>query len=196
MIKLNLPLKPVPKGRPRVGKANRVYTPPKTAKYEADIKALTSHLKPISGPISVDAIFILPRPKSTRKSLKTRFIKPTSKGDVDNYIKSLLDGLQGNAFSNDSQVVRVSGLKCYSALGEDAHVEVTIVQVTEVDLIPLSKEQRRFYNRLEHKERQAQKDAKAKADRESRLSKAGKHPASWLELQALKIATAREKLVK
>lgn len=194
MIRLNLPLKPVPKARPRSSKSGHVYTPPKTAKFESDIKHLTAQLKPIEGPVSVDAVFILPRPKRTRKSLTTRFIKAGGRGDVDNYLKSLLDGLQGQAFINDSQVIRVSGLKCYSAIDEDPHIEVLIAPINSLDCVPMTKEQRRTQNRIAHREQQAEKNKEAKAKREAKRAKKSNELLDWRKKQAMKLASALEQL--
>jgi Holliday junction resolvase RusA-like endonuclease len=37
--------------------------------------------------------------------------------DLDNYIKSLLDGVQGVVFDNDAQVIEISASKKYSNEG-------------------------------------------------------------------------------
>ena len=50
-------------------------------------------------------------------------IKPTKKPDIDNITKCILDGLNGVAYRDDTQVVEVSAKKIYA---EKAEVKVEI----------------------------------------------------------------------
>lgn len=87
---VKIPIRPVPKGRPRKGK-HGFYTPPETRQYESEVKILASQQikTPFEGDLSVDIKFYL---KGRR-------------GDIDNYVKSLLDGLNGVAWKDDHQIV-------------------------------------------------------------------------------------------
>ena len=50
-------------------------------------------------------------------------LAPNKKPDIDNILKSVMDSLNGYAFADDSQVVRIMAEKVYA---EEPFVEVTI----------------------------------------------------------------------
>ena len=130
MIHMKMEIEPVAKSRPRSTRSGRIYTPAKTAEYERDIAKLTKHLPAILGPISVDVVFVLKRPKRTPKKQTGRFMKAGSRGDIDNYVKSLLDGCQrGGVIPNDAAVVKLSAMKIYAAADELPHIEMRIQEV-------------------------------------------------------------------
>lgn len=83
-----IPGPPVPKGRPRLGRGI-IYTPAKTKAYEATVAAFAklAGASPSSGPVAVGI-----------------YINASGKWDLDNCIKSILDGLNGVAYHDDSQV--------------------------------------------------------------------------------------------
>jgi crossover junction endodeoxyribonuclease RusA len=47
------------------------------------------------------------RPKEGDVKITLDFYRPRKAGDLDNRIKIVLDGLQGTAFINDSQIVEI-----------------------------------------------------------------------------------------
>lgn len=133
MISFILDLQPVPKGRPRATRTGRIYTPKTTAEYEASIAKMVGHHQALMGALSLEATFILKRPVSTPKSRSGRFLKAGSRGDLDNYVKSLLDGLQrGGVVPNDAAVVEIKASKVYAALGESPHIEVKLWSLGEM----------------------------------------------------------------
>lgn len=92
-LHLFIPIVPVPKARPRLGK-HGAYTPQKTVQYENALKkafkeAWGDNTPPMQGPIMVEVWFYMPRPKSTPK--KKQF--PDTKPDIDNLEKAVLDAL-------------------------------------------------------------------------------------------------------
>ena len=92
-VKIIVPGRPVPKGRPRLGVRGRevyIYTPPETKEYEEFVGwvAKFAGCKPISGPVEVEIWCYL-----------------KGKADVDNLCKSILDGLNRIAYKDDDQVV-------------------------------------------------------------------------------------------
>ena len=88
-----VPGRPVPKQRPRAGKNGNLYTPKATREYEKAVgwAARQVFSNPYDGPIElILKIYIMARA-----------------GDLDNYIKSICDGLNGIAWQDDSQVTRI-----------------------------------------------------------------------------------------
>lgn len=93
-FKLFIPIEPVPKARPRLGKAGNTYTPKKTSDYERKLKsffeeAWKKDTPPMEGPIMAEVWFYVTRPKSVPK--KRRY--PDTKPDLDNFEKAVFDAL-------------------------------------------------------------------------------------------------------
>lgn len=101
--------RPTPKGRPRLGRRGRVFTPEKTLIAEAVIRDAWNGPK-WDGPVYVDVVF---RPDSTTVTVgDASELEPCKlRGDIDNYIKTLMDGLNGAAWIDDKQVYRVTATK-------------------------------------------------------------------------------------
>lgn len=89
-----VPGEPVPKGRPRLARGGRTYTPKRTLKWEACIASgakawLAAGGKPFDGPVVLTAWFSMP----TRR-----------RADVDNLAKCVMDALNDIVYADDSQV--------------------------------------------------------------------------------------------
>lgn len=120
MFKFIIPGEPVAKGRPKLSRYG-TYTPKKTKEYEEHIKQewrKNGYKEPLTGAVMVDIVFHRSIQKSGSKAVKTAKltgkVKPTIKPDLDNYIKAVLDGLNGLAWVDDSQIVNISATKEYS----------------------------------------------------------------------------------
>jgi len=138
-ISMIIPGQPVAKGRARittVGGFARAYTPAKTRSYEnivrnhaQEIMALRG-LEPLEGPVALllEAHLQVPASWSKKKTAEAiaGSIVPTSRPDLDNYIKAALDGLNEVVFKDDSQVVEISAKKVYS---ETPQLFVSIVKL-------------------------------------------------------------------
>ena len=117
-VKFNINTKPVPKGRPRLGKGGKVFTPKTTQVFE-EICALSYGNRHYFGKdyISIKIIFNFEIPKSyTKKRHQDALegkIKP-SKNDIDNLIKSVLDGLNGKAWEDDRYIIHLEAEKRYN----------------------------------------------------------------------------------
>ena len=109
--------RPMPKHRPRVGRHGNIYTPSETKEYEKLVGwvAKCAGCKPLNGPIAVKLHLFL-RGRS---------------GDVDNYCKSILDGLNGVAYEDDDQVVELQVRKYKVKRKEEERVEIEIREFGE-----------------------------------------------------------------
>lgn len=77
--------------------------------------------EPLTGPIGLTVIFYMPRPKghyrTGKNSAMLRDDAPeffTSRPDVDNFCKHLMDSLNGVFWKDDSQICRLFSEKLYS----------------------------------------------------------------------------------
>lgn len=116
--------KAVAKGRGRVGMVNghaTVFTPSHTRKYENLVKLKASEVMgdrdPIEGAVEVFVHVYLDYPKSASKKklaeMMSGFIRPCTKPDIDNYVKSALDGINTIVIKDDNQVVSLHAHKVY-----------------------------------------------------------------------------------
>ena len=105
---------PVAKGRPRLSRYG-AYTPEKTVNYEnlVNLSFINSGCEPYINNEPLECIINLYKsiPKSVSKKKQQDMllgkIRPISKPDLDNCIKSILDGLNKVAFNDDKQIVKI-----------------------------------------------------------------------------------------
>lgn len=83
---------------------------------------------PFYGPVKVEAIFFLPRPKSVSQKARPLPIKPP---DLDKLARALLDGIgqSDNIWGDDSQVITMTVSKFYA----DSREPGATVTITGVD---------------------------------------------------------------
>lgn len=78
---------------------------------------------PIEGPVHLDTVFFLRRPKRLKGKAVIHWVKP----DLDNLDKSLRDGLQqAGVFSDDCIIWSASSKKYYADEGESPRAEITV----------------------------------------------------------------------
>lgn len=133
-ILFEVPGEAVGKGRPRFARQGafvRAYSPEKTVSYENKIKAAARIAMNGAEPF-VEAmqctIFISATPaqswsKKKQQEAIAQVLKPTKKPDLDNIGKIYLDALNGIAWIDDKQVVKLSIEKQY---GKSDFVSVEI----------------------------------------------------------------------
>jgi Holliday junction resolvase RusA-like endonuclease len=128
MIRFTVPGAPVAKGRARTGRAANGapvhYTPARTRSYEALValaaQAAMAGREPYARNMPLHMLVIarvpIPASWSARKSTAAAEdrVLPTSRPDLDNFLKAALDGCLGVVFADDSSVVRVEARKEYA----------------------------------------------------------------------------------
>lgn len=126
-------IEPVEQARPRAtrfGRTIRMYDPPKVSKFKKELHQLAKmgyKDEPLDGQIEVDVWFYRPVQKSLSKKERARRLsgecRPTVKPDLDNYIKSALDGLNGVLWTDDARIVDLHAHKYYS---DRPRIEITV----------------------------------------------------------------------
>ena len=139
-IRFTVPGEPTGKGRPRVFKTNgvsRATTPQKTLNYENLVKWIVGEsmqVEQLTGEIEAEikAYYAIPKSmtKKNRQLIEEGKLHPTKKPDLDNVAKIILDALNGIAYKDDSQVVRMHIEKEY-ADDEKPRVEVVLRELEE-----------------------------------------------------------------
>jgi Holliday junction resolvase RusA-like endonuclease len=106
-----VPERPQPKGRPRMSRKGRVYTPKETVLAEKSyIDAVPEDPPVFEGPVAVEMTFCEEATYVTVRSLK-QWQTPL-RGDLDNYVKLCLDGCQrAGIIPNDRLVVQLEASK-------------------------------------------------------------------------------------
>lgn len=117
------------KGRPRFFRGHAV-TPSATKDYERRVKIEYERQggQLFETPVRVNITAFRKIPKSYTKK-RTKAIlegieQPVSKPDVDNICKIVLDALNGTAYKDDAQVIRLSISKKYTESDERIEFEV------------------------------------------------------------------------
>ena len=96
--------KPIPKGRPRMTRYGRVYTPARTLESEDVIRTA------YTGPKYEGNVMLVCTFSKDGISINLQNITQNDsklRGDLDNYIKLLMDGLNGVAWADDKQVTLI-----------------------------------------------------------------------------------------
>lgn len=137
-----VPGEPVGKGRPRMGRGGRVYTPDATRRAEhAVARAWWAPMIEIDFEIAVRVTAYYGRPKdhflqSGALSAKgRRSIVPMKTPDLDNVVKLVLDALNGVAYRDDKQVQSVEALRFWDDGDDGPGVLVQVRQLTHEEII-------------------------------------------------------------
>ncbi|MFT9452382.1 RusA family crossover junction endodeoxyribonuclease [Liquorilactobacillus ghanensis] len=124
IYRLKFEIEPVEQERPRAtryGKGIRLYDPKKVVAFKQNLgyaaKFKFKH-EPIAKPIRIEIKFFRALQKSLTKNERARRLshvhRPIVKPDLDNYIKSTLDALNGIIWVDDNLIVDLNAHKYYS----------------------------------------------------------------------------------
>lgn len=121
-----------------MGAGVRMYDPPKSKAYKQMVAAVVrSHMnlngiQTITEPLAVHLNFYFTPPKSYSKkrirAIETKEELFTKKPDADNLGKSVLDGMNGILFKDDSQII---GLTIGKHYGHKDYVDVKVQIITD-----------------------------------------------------------------
>ena len=109
-------IRPKPAPRPRFSKTGTYNTKEYTSykKAIAHIAKTKYKLQPSDKAISLKIEFLYIKPKSWSKKKKETTQYHIVKPDVDNLVKAVKDALNGIAYKDDAQVVKIEAQKRYS----------------------------------------------------------------------------------
>lgn len=151
MIRMRILGEPVAQHRPRIttaGKFPRMYKVAKDITYREKLywEAKQLNIVPADRSIQlcVDLKVFRAIPKSLSKikresAIKGR-IRPTTKPDIDNYVKQVFDALNGLIWEDDAQIVTVHARKFYD---EIPRLEIDINTVNSDAVFPLRRQPQR-----------------------------------------------------
>lgn len=126
-------IEPVEQARPRaahIGRRIIMYDPEKVKNFKKGLHQLAKMSykdDPLDGQLEVDVWFYRQVQKSLSKIERARRLsgehRPTVKPDLDNYIKSTLDALNGILWTDDARIVDLHAHKYYS---DRPKIEITV----------------------------------------------------------------------
>lgn len=139
-MRFEFDIAPVEQARPRAtrfGKGIRLYDPEKVTIFKRQLGMLAKQqmldrgLEPLDGPLEVCMEFYRPVQASISKKERSRRLsgvhRPTVKPDLDNYIKSTSDALNGILWADDNLIISLEAKKFYA---ERPHLTVEIRRQT------------------------------------------------------------------
>lgn len=119
----------VSKGRPRFTRAGHTYTPKRTRDYEKlvrdSLKLQKAELmeEPLLMKVDIYKGYLKSWTIKQREQAESGELQPFRRPDVDNYVKSILDGADGILYKDDAQIIRLEVEKHYD---KEPRVEIQI----------------------------------------------------------------------
>ena len=125
-IKLNFEIKPMAKQSFRTTRSGQKYLDPSVIKYRKAIRNMAiaqmrnQKAEKIEGAVNMNIVYAFRRPQSLSKKERNEIdggktVPKTTKPDIDNLTKAILDALNGIAWKDDAQVTQINIQKIWSA---------------------------------------------------------------------------------
>lgn len=109
-LSFTLPIPPVAKERARVTRFGS-YTPARTKEFQNQVRMHAKKHAPkvlFKTPLSLQCDFYIAKPN------RPKFIHAAVRPDIDNYLKAIMDSLNGIIWVDDSLIVMVTTAKYYT----------------------------------------------------------------------------------
>jgi Holliday junction resolvase RusA-like endonuclease len=134
-VTFNIPGDAVAKGRPRMTRTGRAFTPKRTVNAEAFVRMAAADAMagqpPIDGPVRVVMRAVTVPAASWSKKRQAVALaggeRPTKRPDLDNQLKLITDAINGIVYRDDCQICEVRASKQY---GPQAVTVVTVEAIT------------------------------------------------------------------
>ena len=89
---------------------------------------------PLDGPLSIEVVFYLPRPKNETKAQRARTWH-TVRPDVDKLLRAVLDPLSGVVITDDARIALVRVEKLYAPQPHYMGAQITVIQLHQGGLV-------------------------------------------------------------
>ena len=125
-IQLKFDIKPMAKQSFRTTRNGNKYLDPSVIKYRKTIRNMAilqmqkQKAEKIEGAVNMNIIYAFRRPQSLSKKERNeidngKIVPKTTKPDIDNLTKAILDALNGIVWKDDAQVAQINIQKIWSA---------------------------------------------------------------------------------
>ena len=136
-IKLKFDIKPMAKQSFRTTRSGQKYLDPSVIKYRKAIRNMAiaqmrnQKAEKIEGAVNMNIVYAFRRPQSLSKKERNEIdggktVPKTTKPDIDNLTKAILDALNGIVWKDDAQVTQINIQKIWSAKDQ---IEVEIWEI-------------------------------------------------------------------
>jgi Holliday junction resolvase RusA-like endonuclease len=136
MLVLTIPGKPMACPRPRATRRGRVYMPNNYMEHKKAIsqdlrraKILQDWIHDDETPLKLELHFLFKRPKN-KKGKGTQPEAKTTKPDIDNLTKTIMDTLQdAGIIKDDKCIIEIHARKWYARKGEQSHTNLILEKI-------------------------------------------------------------------